>query len=120
MRSLQVVGTACWAATQYEYGPRSSGGAAVYALRSLGCGLAAPRVSLLLSYHPRSAEGCAWVRRRGPVFRTHFGGGPGFRRHAGPAPAAQQPANPAAQLLHFLPVLFLLLFTFMQMPSQPV
>ena len=62
------------------------------------------------------------VQRRGPVFRAHFGGGPGggFRRHAGPAPAQQQPANPAAQLLHFLPVLFLLLFTFMQMPSQPV
>ena len=56
------------------------------------------------------------------MFRAHFGGGPGggFRRHAGPAPAQQQPANPAAQLLHILPVLFLLLFTFMQMPSQPV
>lgn len=34
--------------------------------------------------------------------------------------AAGQPVNPMVQLLHFVPVILLLLFTFLQMPSQPV
>ena len=55
------------------------------------------------------------------VFHTQFGGGP-FRRQQqqqqrqGP----QQPPNPIAQLLQFVPILLLLLWTFMQMPSAPV
>ncbi|EIE27752.1 DnaJ-domain-containing protein [Coccomyxa subellipsoidea C-169] len=58
---------------------------------------------------------------RGPVFRTHFGGvPPGAWRQAPRQPQGpQQPVNPVTQLLHFLPVVLLLLFTFLQMPGQP-
>ena len=58
---------------------------------------------------------------RGPVFRTHFGGvPPGAWQRARQPQGPPQPVNPVTQLLHFLPVLLLLLFTFLQMPGQPV
>lgn len=58
---------------------------------------------------------------RGPVFRTHFGGvPPGAWRQARQPQGPPQPVNPVTQLLHFLPVVLLLLFTFLQMPGQPV
>jgi len=54
------------------------------------------------------------------VFNTQFGGG-GFRRQQQQQQQRpQQPANPFAQLLQFVPILLLLLWTFMQMPSAPV
>ncbi|KAK9830407.1 hypothetical protein WJX72_011593 [[Myrmecia] bisecta] len=56
---------------------------------------------------------------RGRVFRTHFGGMP--RQQQRPAGAqAQQASNPILQLMHLLPVLLLLLFTFFSSPSDPV
>ena len=54
------------------------------------------------------------------MFRAHFGPGGFQRRRAGPQQAQQPPATPAAQLLHLVPVVLLLLFTFLQMPSAPV
>jgi hypothetical protein len=59
------------------------------------------------------------MARRGPVFHAHFGPGGFQRRRQGPQ-QAQPPATPAAQLLHLVPILLLLVFTFLQMPSQPV
>ena len=52
---------------------------------------------------------------------TNFGGHPSAQRQAqqraGPPP---QPASPYAQLLHFVPVLILIAFTFMSTQSGPV
>ena len=50
---------------------------------------------------------------------TNFGGHPfGQRQQAAGQPA--QPANPLAQLLHFAPVVMLILFTFFSGSSEPV
>lgn len=61
-----------------------------------------------------------WCLYRVRVFHTNFGGGPFRRQQQQQQQRPQQPASPIAQLLQFVPILLLLLWTFMQMPSAPV
>ena len=68
---------------------------------------------------PCGAASSACPQPTGPRLRAPLGPGGFQRRRAGPQ-QAQQPATPAAQLLHLVPVVLLLLFTFLQMPSAPV
>lgn len=54
---------------------------------------------------------------RGPMFRTQFGGPRPRQPQAGGQP---QQSNPLQSLLHIIPVLILLFFTFLSSPSDPV
>jgi hypothetical protein len=76
------------------------------------------RISTSQAVLPEACASRPWLQLCAVVRRTRVYTNFGPRPQRGGQPAA--PANPWAQLLHFLPILLLVAFTFFSTQSEPV